>query len=414
MLLKIKKELDNCSRPLFFFDDDPDGLSSFLLLYRYKQAGKGIVVKTYPVLDEKFLNSVKDYEPDKIFIVDIPKISENFLKKLSMPVIYIDHHDICQIKQDNLIYFNPHVYDEKDERCVSYWCYKIINIIEDDNRTKINSINITETNISRTNITEKNISKTNITETNIPKTDIIEKDISKTNTAEITEPKKIDKDENITEPPTKDIWIAMVGCVGDWLLPDFKSEFTRQYPKLLSQKVNKPEKALFGSKIGQLTRVFSFILKGQHKEVMSSIKVLTRIEHPDEIMKKTTSQGRFIYKQFEKINQLYQELLKAVKKENIHENILTFFYTEKQWSFTSDLSNELLYKYPDKVIIVCREKSGEFKCSIRSNKHKLPDKIKKALIGLEGYGGGHDYACGTCVKDKDFNVFLERFKSELN
>ncbi|MBS3121852.1 hypothetical protein J4434_03145 [Candidatus Woesearchaeota archaeon] len=350
MLLKIKKELDDCSRPLFFFDDDPDGLSSFLLLYRYKQAGKGIVVKTYPVLDEKFFNSVKDYEPDKIFIVDIPKISENFLKKLSMPVIYIDHHDICQIKQDNLIYFNPHIYNEKDERCVSYWCYKIINIAEGD---------------------------------------------------------------NIIEQKTKDIWIAMVGCVGDWHLPDFKSEFTKQYPKLLSQNLNKPEKALFSSKIGQLTRVFSFILKGQHKDVMSSIKVLTRIEHPDEIMKKTTSQGRFIYKQFEKINKLYQELLKAITKENIHENILTFFYTEKQWSFTSDLSNELLYKYPDKVIIVCREKSGEFKCSIRSNKHKLPDKIKNALVGLEGYGGGHDYACGTCVKDKDFNVFLERFKSEL-
>ena len=44
---------------------------------------------------------------------------------------------------------------------------------------------------------------------------------------------------------------------------------------------------------------------------------------------------------------------------------------------------------------------------------KLADKIKNALVGLEGYGGGHDYACGTCVKDKDFNVFLERFKSEL-
>lgn len=33
----IKEELDSCKRPLFFFHDDADGLSSFLLMYRRKR-----------------------------------------------------------------------------------------------------------------------------------------------------------------------------------------------------------------------------------------------------------------------------------------------------------------------------------------------------------------------------------------
>ena len=85
-------------------------------------------------------------------------------------------------------------------------------------------------------------------------------------------------------------------------------------------------------------------------------------------------------------------------------------------SFTSDLSNELLYKFKDKVIIICREKNGEMKCSIRNhyeNKLKVSYVIKKALKGVDGYGGGHDHACGACIKVESFDIFLEQFKEQL-
>lgn len=51
---EIRKELDTSFNPLFFFDDDPDGLSSFLLLYRYVREGHGIVVKATPDLRVDF------------------------------------------------------------------------------------------------------------------------------------------------------------------------------------------------------------------------------------------------------------------------------------------------------------------------------------------------------------------------
>ena len=82
-------------------------------------------------------------------------------------------------------------------------------------------------------------------------------------------------------------------------------------------------------------------------------------------------------------------------------------------SFTSDLSNELLHKHPSKVVVIGREKSREMKCSLRSKNISLPDKINKALEGLEGYGGGHEFACGTVVNKDHFNKFLERLKEQL-
>jgi len=51
--------------------------------------------------------------------------------------------------------------------------------------------------------------------------------------------------------------------------------------------------------------------------------------------------------------------------------------------------------------------------SIRSTKLILPQLIKKSLNGLDGYGGGHEHACGACVKKNNFEVFFERFKGML-
>ena len=56
----IRKELETTSRPLYFFDDDPDGLASFLLLYRFIGEGKGVIVKAGPTLDDSYLNVVED------------------------------------------------------------------------------------------------------------------------------------------------------------------------------------------------------------------------------------------------------------------------------------------------------------------------------------------------------------------
>ena len=49
--------------------------------------------------------------------------------------------------------------------------------------------------------------------------------------------------------------------------------------------------------------------------------------------------------------------------------------------------------------------------SFRSSNIELPSLINKALEGLEGYGGGHTFACGGNIKKQDFPEFIKRFKA---
>ena len=63
--------------------------------------------------------------------------------------------------------------------------------------------------------------------------------------------------------------------------------------------------------------------------------------------------------------------------------------------------------------MICREKGDEYKCSIRSSKINLKPIVEKSLIGLEGYGGGHEQACGLNIKKHHFDEFMDRFRKEI-
>lgn len=336
---QIKEELDYCKRPLFFFHDDPDGLCSFLLLYKYVREGKGIVIKSSPKVDSTFLPKVKEYGPDKIFVLDIAMVNQDFLDAVDVPVIWIDHHD--PVERTGVKYFNPRLENQKDNTPVSYYCYQA---------------------------TQR---------------------------------------EN-------DLWLAICGIVGDWFMLPLSKEFSKRYPDLLPEKVTRPEKVLFSTKLGELIKILSFILKGSTSEVMKCIRIMTRIEDPFEIMNQTTPRGKYIYKRAMLVKDEYDKMLKEAMKAEKGE-IIVYIYTEGKYSFTKELSNELLFQNPNKVILVCREKSGEMKCSLRSGlKIILPPILERSLKDIDGYGGGHEHACGTCMKKEDFKQFTENLREEMN
>ncbi len=328
----IRKELDECKRPLFFFHDDPDGLASFLLLYRYCKKGYGVIVKSDPKVDDKFLRKVEEYMPDKIFVLDIALMEQSFADNTDAPIIWIDHHQPLNVSGTK--YFNPRISNLKDNHPVSYLCYQV---------TK------------------------------------------------------------------KDLWIAMTGCIGDWFLPDFSEDFSKKYPDLLPE-VKTADEAMFNSRLGELVSIFSFILKGKTKDVMQCIKILTRIDEPYEILEQKTAQGKFIYRRYSIVNEKYQTLLKHTLKQKSEDGIFIFIYKHAQISFTKDLANELLFRNPNKLIVIGRERTDEIKLSLRSRKIKLPSLVKSSLKGLDGYGGGHEHACGVTVKKNDFGKFLSRFR----
>jgi single-stranded DNA-specific DHH superfamily exonuclease len=165
---EIKEHLERAQNPIFFFDNDPDGLCSFLILRRYLGRGKGVAVKSFPDLDSSYFRKVQELGSDYIFILDKPMVSKEFFKEVeqnNIPVVWIDHHEVQVEIPEWVDYYNPLFKDKLRTKKqdfaepVTYICYQI---------------------------TQKK----------------------------------------------EDMWIAVVGSVSDRFVPDFYDEFKKKYPDL--------------------------------------------------------------------------------------------------------------------------------------------------------------------------------------
>ena len=332
----LRTELETAQNPLFYYDDDPDGVCSFILLYKLHREGKGVILKSAPKLDMGLYRKVEENHPDKIFVLDIPMIEQEFIDKANRPMFWIDHHEPLKLKK--IKYYNPRIKRPDAYIPTTRMAYQINNSPEN-------------------------------------------------------------------------LWVATIGCLADWHMPNFIEEFIKKYPHLLSEKKDLNH-AVYQQPIGKLIRIFSFLLKGSTSDVNKSIKILTRIKSPDEILNQTTSAGKYLYNRFEKINKYYKVLIEDVKKKVTKSKLLLYNYSENQNSFTVELANELTNLYPKKVILIARKKGGEMKCSLRSKKN-IRDPLNKALEGVEGYGGGHENACGAVINEKSWDLFLKNLKKEI-
>jgi len=343
---KAKQELIESKRPIYFFDDDPDGLSSFLQFYKFKKEGKGLVVKSSPELKYSFLRKVEEYNADKVFILDKPMVSKQFIEECQVPIIWIDHHEPSKITKETLTYLNPRINEPSITKSVSEISYEIFK---------------------------------------------------------------------------ENLWIAMIGSVGDWTLPKFSKEFSDKYPDLLDASITDPAKALFSTELGNLIKIISFVLKGKSQDVNRAIKVLIKIDSPYEILHQTTSKGKLIHRHYSKLNEEYIEHLTQAKnlssntKKSNDEKFLFYIYDGTKTSFTKELSNELLYLYPQKLIVVGRRTNGFVKMSVRSSIAVLPSILEKTLKNFQGSNsGGHEHACGAHIKEQDLADFILQLKKTYN
>jgi single-stranded DNA-specific DHH superfamily exonuclease len=134
-IIQIREHLEKAQNPLFFFDNDPDGLCSFLLLQRYIEKGKGIPIKSFPELTVDYFRRIKELNVDYIFILDKPLVSKEFweeVKKINLPVVWIDHHEIDKsLIPDFVNYYNPLFNKDKTNEPVTALCYQITNSKKD-------------------------------------------------------------------------------------------------------------------------------------------------------------------------------------------------------------------------------------------------------------------------------------------
>lgn len=131
-LTEIREHLERAQNPLFFFDNDVDGLCSFLILQRHIGRGRGIAIKGLPSLPKTYFKRVEELNSDYVFLLDRPEVDDDFVelaKQRNIPVVVIDHHQ-SEKTPNAEFYYNTHTTSKKNEP-TSYLCYKAAGKKED-------------------------------------------------------------------------------------------------------------------------------------------------------------------------------------------------------------------------------------------------------------------------------------------
>lgn len=335
---EVRELLNSSQNPLFFFDNDPDGLASFLLLRRYINTGKGVVIKSFPELNASYIRKLNELKPDTVFVLDKPLIDPLFIeatKQLGMNLVWIDHHPPQQNDND-IYYFNPLLNESETNEPVAYWCFK-------------------------------------------------------------------------TTTKKEDMWISLIGCVGDWFLPEFYKEFCEEYPDLASSKVQTAADILYNTQIGKLAKVLSFALKDKTSNVIKMLKFLIQVKSPYDLLEEN-SKTKGIYYRFNQINRKYTKLLEKAK--SFSSKKIIFFQYSGDLSISGELANELFYLFQDKVICTAYLKGNEATVSFRA-KINIRDKVAEAMKGIEGRSGGHKNASAAKLSVADLPKLKENLERLL-
>lgn len=351
-IIEIRGHLEKAQNPIFYYDNDADGLCSFLLLRRLIGRGKGVAVKSYPDLNAEYAKKASELKADYVFILDKPVISRAFLEeidKMQLPIVWIDHHaissnnkefEIDEKKHKNLQAYNParNRGKEKSFEPVTYLAYKI-------SRRK------------------------------------------------------------------EDIWIAIMGCIADHFMPDFAYEFQARYPEFWAkEKIKEPFDAYYMTEIGKIAQALSFGLKDSISHVVAMQNFLINCKSPNEIFLELEENKAFREK-YNEIRKKYDSLIEKAE-ENTSKKLIFFDYSG-DLSISADIANNLSYKYRDKYIAVAYKKDALTNISLRGE--KIRRILKKVLKRFENaMGGGHENAAGARIRTSDLGKFKEALENEIN
>ena len=205
----------------------------------------------------------------------------------------------------------------------------------------------------------------------------------------------------------EDMWLAVVGCISDNLVPDFYKEFMKDFPDLCKDYKGAFD-LVYGTEIGRIARIFGFGLKDRVSNVISMIKFLISCKSPRDFLEEN-SKNRAIYRRFQEVDKKYQKLLSKAKKEGISGNLLFFKYAG-DISMSADVANGLKYLFPGKFIVIVYTKG--VKANVSGRGKNARGIILKAIEGLENStGGGHEEAVGAQIRTEDVEQFEKNIRA---
>ncbi|MFT4310317.1 MAG: DHH family phosphoesterase [Candidatus Woesearchaeota archaeon] len=314
-------------KSVVFFDDDVDGLCSYLQWFHFYKQVKGVMLKHSPTLNISYLRYVVNCQ--QVCVFDKPGIDPEFVAQCPVPIVWIDHHPPNQ-RFDTVETINP-VLTGTTPYPTSYWVYL-----------------------------------------------------------------KTDKQY---------AWLACLGIISDWQWEqEVCAVMQEQYPSLMTQQ--SAPALLFDAPLGTCVQIMLFNLKGKHEEVKKSLRCLEKIQSPLELLEQSSAPAVFLYKRYKSMKKQYDVLWQQAQCCVSDDPVMLFMYTQANTSFTAWLSNELVYRNPQKLVIIARLSNGEYKCSLRALHVDVRRMLQTALENVQGYGGGHEHACGACVAEHDFERFV--------
>jgi len=343
---EIREHLERAQNPVFYYDNDADGLCSFLILRKFIGRGKGVIIRGYPDLDASYARKASELNADYVFVLDKPVLSRGFVEEihnLGLPFVWIDHHAV-QTEDFSKEFDNFHVYNptmnkgsDKSEEPVTYLSYKIANRKED-------------------------------------------------------------------------LWLAVVGCIADHYMPDFADEFGEKYSEFWGKNIKEPFDALYNTEIGRIAMGFNFGLKDSITNIVRMQNFLISSSGPNDVFSEVNSNSSF-RRNYGMIRKKYDLLLEKARK-GIDGNLVFFDYSGEM-SISSDLSNEISHRYPDKYIVVAFRKGALVNLSMRGNNVRAV--LEKALKKFkDAMGGGHENAVGARINSSDLEEFRKFVSEEVN
>lgn len=137
---EIREHLEKAQNPLFYYDNDADGLCSFVILRKFIDRGKGVAVRSFPDLNASYARKAQELNSDYVFVLDKPELSKEFVEEidnLGLPIVWIDHHNVeaGDFEKDakNLFIYNPARggFGDKGDYPTTYMAYQISRKKED-------------------------------------------------------------------------------------------------------------------------------------------------------------------------------------------------------------------------------------------------------------------------------------------
>ncbi len=376
-ILKIRELISNSKRPLMFFDTDTDGSCSFLQLREaFPHIKKGFPLSKD---DESQARGAEEIEKktDLVIFFDTPFVKKELIEKIGdRKVIWVDHHNDFGMREfcdsENFVGLNPLWFNENDNRCSSYWAYRIAD-------KKENLFYVAMASVA----------------------DFYLLDV-------LRELYEYDRSLfrvlfNITDEKRKEIFAFL----DNYTFDDYSVNQKRaEYIHFLSY-----EGGLILFKY-----YFDLIFKFEKDEdfaigALKNIEKLSPAEFKGELVEGKSKYFEKFSLVMDEYKKVYKELSKKAKGEYVYA-----FHEDTVISFNRQISEELMYRVKEcKVVFSAYKKSGKpfVSCSFRGRNFDVNELIQESVNGLNGRGGGHMYAAGCIISSEDFDEFKRRVDEKL-